>query len=334
MRISVVVCTHAADRYSDLKEAVESVLANDYPDREVVVVSDGSEAVYERALADFGDRDDVVVHLQETNEGLLTVRNTGASVASGDVVAFVDDDAIVDENWLSELVAVYERTAAPWSDGGAGGNRSRVGDGGVDAPESDDRILAAGGKMVPAWVAGRPSFLPEEFYWLVGVTHRGFADGPGEVRNTFGSNISFRADAFEELGGFDTNVGGRKGDRHLQGGETELCARLAERYGVGVQYNPAATVAHKIFDYRTDPVWLVKRAFWQGYSKRGMEVFVPESTGEEGAFLSDLLFRFVPARVRALVSEFSTAKLLQLAMLFVLTGAVGLGYLYGFVKWR
>jgi len=87
--------------------------------------------------------------------------------------------------------------------------------------------------MTPAWVAGKPSFLPEEFYWLIGVTHRGFADGPGEVRNTFGSNISFRADVFAELGGFDVDIGGRKGDKNLQGGETELCARMREAYGQG-----------------------------------------------------------------------------------------------------
>jgi len=324
MRVSVVVCTHTTKRYPDLKEAVESVLATDYPDREVVVVSDGSEAVYERAVADFGDHDEVVVHLHEPNSGLLTVRNVGADLASGDVVAFLDDDALADEDWLDELVAVYEGTLWPWS--------SRADDGGDGA--DDGTVLAAGGKMVPEWVAGKPQFLPEEFYFLVGVTHRGFAEGPGEVRNTFGSNISFRADVFEELGGFDTNVGGRKGDKHLQGGETELCARLREEYGAGVEYNPEAEVAHKVFDYRTDPVWLVKRAFWQGYSKRGMEVFVPESTGEEGEFLGDLLFRFVPGRVRGLVEEFSMAKLLQLLMLVVLTGAVGLGYLYGLAKWR
>jgi glycosyltransferase involved in cell wall biosynthesis len=317
MRVSVVVCTHTVERYADLKEAVESVLANGYDDREVVVVSDGSETVYERARADFGDHAEVVVHLQERNEGLLSARNTGARVASGDVVAFVDDDGVADEDWLSELVAVYERSREPWSSGA-----------------SDEEILAVGGRMVPAWVAGEPEFLPEEFRWLIGVTHRGFADGPGEVRNTNGSNISFRAETFAALGGFDTDVGGRKGDNHLQGGETELCARLREEFGVGVQYNPDAVVAHKIFDYRTDPRWLLERAFWQGYSKRGMQVFVPESTGEEGAFLADLLFRFAPGRVRGLVADFSRAKLAQLLMLFALTGAVGAGYLYGVVKWR
>ncbi|WP_254534560.1 glucosyl-dolichyl phosphate glucuronosyltransferase [Halomarina litorea] len=313
MRVSVVVCTHTTDRYPDLREAVESVLANTYEDREVVVVSDGSEAVYDRAVADFGDHPDVRVHLQPENRGLLAVRNTGARVAEGDVVAFLDDDAIAEDRWLVELVAAYDEG---------------------DARADDGRVLAAGGRVVPAWVAGEPAFLPEEFHWLIGVTHRGFADGPGEVRNTNGSNISFRADVFEELGGFDTDVGGRKGDNHLQGGETELCARLREEFGVGVQYNPAARVAHKIFDYRTDPRWLVERAFWQGYSKRGMEKFVPESTGEEEEFLGDLLLRFVPDRVRGLLLGPSLASFLQLVFLFVLTGAVGAGYLYGIVKWR
>ncbi|MFC7154830.1 glucosyl-dolichyl phosphate glucuronosyltransferase [Halomarina halobia] len=322
MRVSVVVCTHTTDRYPDLREAVESVLSGTYEDREVIVVSDGSEAVYERALDDYGDREDVRVHLQEPNAGLLAARNAGAAVAEGDVVAFIDDDALADERWLEELVAAYD----------AGGERA-CSDPGRGNP-ARDRVLAAGGKMVPEWVAGRPGFLPAEFYWLVGVTHRGFADGPGEVRNTFGSNISFRREVFDELGGFDTDIGGRRGDRHLQGGETELCARLRAEYGTGVYYTPDAVVAHKIFDYRTDPLWLVRRAFWQGYSKRGMEVFVPESTGEEGEFLGDLFTRFVPSRLRGLVADPSTERAAQLLALLVLTAAVGFGYLYGYVKWR
>jgi hypothetical protein len=192
--------------------------------------------------------------------------------------------------------------------------------------------------MVPAWVAGKPSYLPEEFYWLVGVTHRGFGpDGDpeeaGEVRNTFGSNISFDREIFLELGGFEGDIGGRQGAKNLQGGETELCARLRSEYDTGVYYVPDALVAHKIFHYRTDPGWLVDRAFWQGYSKRGMEGFVPESTGEESDFLGDLLLDFVPERAGSLVRSPSVAGLLQFVFLFVLTGAVGLGYLYGAYVW-
>jgi glycosyltransferase involved in cell wall biosynthesis len=306
MQVSVVICTHTMDRYDALAEAATSVLRGSYEDVELVLVSDGNEAVAERMRADFGEREDVVVHCLPENSGLLAARNAGAAHASGDVVAFLDDDALADEQWLARLVAAYE---------------------------AGDHV-AVGGKMVPAWVAGEPAFLPAEFHWLIGVTHRGFRENEGEVRNTFGSNISFRREAFEALGGFDTNVGGRKGDKHLQGGETELCARLAAEFDQGVHYVPDAEVAHKIYAYRTDPKWLVRRAFWQGYSKRGMEKFVPESTGEEGEFLGRLLTEFVPDRLAGLLGGPSRAKLQQLSFLFVLTAAVGLGYGYGLLKWR
>jgi glycosyltransferase involved in cell wall biosynthesis len=308
MRVSVVVCEHTLDRYGDCREAADSVLAQSHDDTELVLVSDGNEDVCERFRADYGDREDVVVHCNDKNVGLLESRNNGAEAATGDVVAFLDDDAVADEEWVSELVAVYEREEVP----------------------------AVGGRMVPAWVAGRPGFLPEEFYWLVGVTHEGFADGPGEVRNTFGSNISFRREVFLDLGGFDPDIGGRQGDANLQGGETELCARMDAEHGHGVYYTPDAEVAHKVFDYRTDPEWLLDRAFWQGYSKRGMEVLVPEvdATGAESDFLGTLLVDAVPARLRGLAASPSVERATQLVMLFVFTAAVGFGYLYGVLKWR
>jgi glycosyltransferase involved in cell wall biosynthesis len=311
MRVSVVLCTHTLDRYDALTEAAGSVLDQTYDDVELVLVSDGDGAVRERMVADFGDREDVRIHLLPENVGLLGARNAGAEVATGDVVAFIDDDAVADGRWIERL---------------------------VDAYESRDR-LAVGGRVVPAWLAGRPDFLPEEFYWIVGVTHRGFGPGgdprtEGEVRNTNGSNISFRREVFLDLGGFDTEIGGRKGDNHLQGGETELCARLRAEYGEGVWYVPDATVAHKVFDYRTDPRWIAERAFWQGYSKRGMQRFAPESAGEEGEFLGRLLGEYVPARLSRLVRRPSREGIEQLLALFVLTALVGFGYLYGVVKWR
>jgi GT2 family glycosyltransferase len=306
MRVSVVLCEHTMDRYDDCMDAAHSVLAQSYPDTELVLVSDGNETVYEELEADFGHRDTVLTHCNEANVGLLKSRNNGAEVATGDVVAFIDDDAIAAPDWVAELVEAYEQRDA----------------------------IAAGGRMIPEWVAGRPDFLPEEFYWLIGATHRGFADGPGEVRNTNGSNISFRRDVFLDLGGFDTDIGGRKGDKNLQGGETELCARLKDAYGQGVYYNPEAVVAHKVFEYRTEPRWLLDRAFWQGYSKRAMEILVADSTDEEFDFLGHLLFEATPSRLWGLLTDPSREKASQLVWLYLLTATVGLGYLYGSTKWR
>lgn len=305
MRVSVVLCTYDEASFDRFRDAADSVLAQTHP-TELVVVVDGSPALAERVRETYGSHDDVRLFVNDENRGLLESRNTGVELAAGDVVAFLDDDARAHPAWVERLVAAYE----------------------------DEDALAVGGRMVPEWVAGKPSFLPEEFYWLVGVTHRGFGSGgdeerEGEVRNTFGSNLSFRREVFTSLGGFDPAIGGRKGDRNLQGGETELCARLRKEYGEGVYYTPTAEVAHKVFDYRTKPRWLADRAFWQGYSKRAMEELVPDSTGEESEFLGRLLTDFLPHRFRELFREPTGGKLLQLLSLVAFTLLVGLGYCYG-----
>ncbi len=308
MRVSVVLCEHTMDRYDDVVEAAESVFDQTHDDVELVFVSDGNRDVDERFEAEFGDREDVQTRRNDENRGLLVSRNNGAKAATGDVVAFLDDDAVAHPEWAARLVDAYEAHGA----------------------------LAAGGKMTPMWVDGKPRFLPEEHYYLVGVTHRGFGNGvdtPGEVRNTSGSNLSFRREVFLELGGFDANIGGRKGDANLQGGETELCERLRSEYGQGVYYVPDAEVAHKVFEYRTEPEWLLDRAFWQGYSKRGMEQFVPGSGGEESEFLGRLLGEFVPGRAWNLVTDPDLVEAKQLGWLLLLTATVGAGYLYGIHRW-
>jgi len=305
MKVSVVICTYSEDMYEHFRESLESVRDQTYDPIEIVVMVDGNETLHERIEDDYGHLEEVTIHCNDENLGLSGSRTRAIQFVTGDVVALIDDDAVADERWIEELVSVYESTDA----------------------------IAAGGKITPIWVAGKPGFLPEEFYWLVGVTHRGFADPWEEVRNTNGSNISFRTWVLEELGGFEPEVG-RKGENNLQAHETEFCSRMREEYGRGVVYNPDAQVGHKVFEYRTDKRWLLDRAFWQGYSKRAMEDIVSEdATEEEFSFLDQLLFTFVPQRVRSLLFGPSLQKFLQLVALFVLTATVGVGYLYGMAKW-
>ena len=305
MKVSVVICTYSEEMYEHFEDSLESIRSQTYDDIEIIVIVDGNEPLFERIESEYGDDPDLTLHCNDENLGLSGSRNRALEYATGDVVALIDDDAVADERWIEELASVYEERDA----------------------------IAAGGKMTPIWVAGKPEFLPEEFYWLVGVTHQGFAEAGEEVRNTFGSNISFRTEVLKELGGFATEVG-RQGEKNLQAHETEFCARMREEYGQGVIYNPNATVGHKVFEWRTDKRWLLERAFWQGYSKRAMETLVSEeSSEEESDFLKALFFEFIPGRVKSLVFGPNLPKAKQLFALFVLTGTVGLGYLYGLVKW-
>lgn len=303
MRVSVVVCTYAEERYADFREAVESVLGQTYDAVEAVLVVDGNQAVFERAREEFGDRADVVLHCNEENSGLSYSRTRGVELASGEVIAFLDDDAVARENWVTELVAGYEQTDA----------------------------IAVGGRMVPRWVTDRPAFLPEEFYWLIGVNYEARLEDWGEVRNTLGSNMSFRAEVFDAVGGFDEQVG-LAGDNQIQAEETELAMRMYDRFGRGMLYNPEAVVAHKVFEYRTDVGWLLRRAFWQGYSKRAVEELDAEGpSSEEADFLAHLAVSSVPRRVAGLVRAPAVSKGQQLVMLVALTACVGFGYLYAVV---
>lgn len=306
MQVSVVICTHTDERYDDFIEAAESVRQQTYDDVELVLVIDGDTDLCNRIREQVDTWEDVVVHCNKTNQGLSYSRTRGVEHASGDVIAFLDDDAIPQEDWIEELVRGYEETDA----------------------------IAVGGRMVPEWLDGQPSHLPEEFFWLVGANYEERLEPWSEVRNTLGSNMSFKREVFEAVGGFDEQVG-LKGDNQVQAEETELCIRMHEEFGKGMLYNPDAVVAHKVYAYRTRPGWLLRRAFWQGYSKRAIATIGGEGpANEETAFLGHLACKAVPRRLRGLVRGPTIAKVKQLCMLFLLTAAVGVGYLYGFRKWR
>ncbi|MCU4925461.1 glycosyltransferase [Halobacteria archaeon AArc-dxtr1] len=305
MKVSVVICTYAMERYDVFSACVESVLAQTYAPLEVVIVVDGNDAVFDRVETDFGGRDGVVIHCNEKNEGISYSRTRGAELATGEVVAFIDDDAVAEDDWIAELVRVYKETDA----------------------------IAVGGHVAPDWVTEKPAFFPAEFYWLVGCDERGFGEHMEELRNTYGSNISYRREVFLSVGGYDENTG-RKGDRHIQAHEAPVCIRMANRYGKGVVYTKKAVVHHKLFDYRGEFRWLVFRSFWQGYSKRIMDVLLPEAAGDKSAYLTDLMLRYVPSRLKGLVRRPSVAGVAQLVAIFVFTAAVGFGYLYGLASVR
>ena len=303
--VSVVLTTNSRERYDVFAEAAESVLAQTYPALEVVLVVDEDQGLYERVESAFGDREGVRTHFKSTDEGLSASRNRGAMVASGDIVAFTDDDIVADPSWVAELMGSYDRHDA----------------------------LAAGGPADPIWPDAEPVWLPQEFYWLVGVTHDGFADGEGEreVRNTFGCNIAFDRETFLELGGFRENLGKQSG-MAIQGEEAELCARLRSRFGEGVVFSPDARVGHRVFESQVDPRSLCERAFWQGFSKERMARLTPDEMDAESAFLAYLVRESVPGRLGKLVTNPSLRYPIQLVFLAVLTALVGLGYLYGLVS--
>ena len=101
--ISVVICTH--DRTETLSKCLDSLLQLHYPKYEIILVDNAPSTLATAKLVQ-GSYDDVerIRYVREDHAGLSRARNCGVKVAKGEIIAFTDDDVVVDRYWLLELV--------------------------------------------------------------------------------------------------------------------------------------------------------------------------------------------------------------------------------------
>jgi len=110
IRVSVVICAYTEERYGDLMEAIDSVRRQSLAAHEIVVVCDHNDTLGERVRREAAD---AVVVANREQRGLSGARNSGIAAASGDVIAFLDDDAIAEPDWLEHLVPPYGDPLVP-----------------------------------------------------------------------------------------------------------------------------------------------------------------------------------------------------------------------------
>ncbi len=236
LHVSVVVAAYSLDRWDSLLAAMASVAAQTVRPVEAIVVVDHNPELLARAATALPA---AVVVANGNARGLSGARNAGLACASGEVVAFLDDDAVAAPDWLERLLETYATPA----------------------------VLGAGGRIVPRWVAGRrPRWFPEEFDWVVGCSYRGMPTATAPVRNLIGANMSYRRDAMIGVGGFREGIG-RVGRRPLGCEETELGIRILQRHAGTVLYVPAARVDHVVPASRTTVRYFLSRCFAEGLSK-------------------------------------------------------------------
>lgn len=248
VRCSVVVCAYTEQRWDDLVAALASLRAQTQPPEQVVLVVDHNPRLAERAWRELPD---VTCVENQGRRGLSDARNAGIAVASGDVVAFLDDDAVAEPAWLELLAEAY----------------------------ADPSVIAAGGFASPRWAEGRPGWFPREFDWVVGCTYRGMPEGASPVRNLIGCNMSFRRSVFDELGGFTAGIG-RLGTRPVGCEETELCIRIGQRRpGSVILFDPRAVVHHNVPGNRGTWAYFRSRCYAEGLSKAAVSALVGAQQG-------------------------------------------------------
>jgi O-antigen biosynthesis protein len=219
--ISVVLCTR--DRPDQLEACLRALDRQEYPRFEVVVVDNAPATEAVRALVDARTGGASVRYVREPRPGLSWARNSGIAIASGQVIAFLDDDEEPDRLWLTGLARGFAR---------------------------GDDIGCVTGMVLPA----RLDTLAQELYEQLGglCKGRGFSpaifspDGPQSPLYPLppfgaGANMAFRREALARIGGFDVALGA---GTPTFAGEDTLALTLVLLSGYRIAYEPAALTCH------------------------------------------------------------------------------------------
>lgn len=221
--ISVVLCTR--DRTEDARVCLRSVEAIRYPSFEVLVIDNApaDDATQKLVANEFPN----FRYIREERPGLDWARNRGAVEAQGDIVAYIDDDVVVDECWLSAVANAF-----------------------TDSPE----VMAVTGLVVPYELETEAQLLFENYGqggFGRGFNRRWVAVDPesdarwalyGTGQYGTGANMAFRRRVFEHIGLFDPALD--VGTVTNGGGDLEMFFRVLVE-GYVLVYEPAAMVFHR-----------------------------------------------------------------------------------------
>ncbi|MGD0379863.1 MAG: glycosyltransferase family 2 protein [Acidimicrobiales bacterium] len=264
--VTVVVCAYTELRWDLLVQAVESVRAQNLQPDQCVVVVDHNDLLLRRARASLPD--DVEVVANGATRGLSGARNTGIAHSTGEIVAFLDDDAAADPGWLDALLGHYEVAT----------------------------VVGVGGIAEAVWPErGRPRWFPPEFDWVVGCSYVGLPEAVSPVRNPIGCSMSLRRSLFAVVGGFDTAMG-RVGAVPLGCEETELAVRARRKMtGVEFLHVPHALVRHHVAPERARVGYFLRRCYSEGLSKGALSkrAGAHDALSSERAYVSRTLPRAV-----------------------------------------
>ncbi len=196
--VSVVLCSFNGER--TITDCLDGLARLDYPAYEMIVVDDGSTD----RTAEIAARYDVRL-IRTPNRGLSAARNEGLRAASGEIVAYIDDDARPDRDWLRHLAWTLVSTG-------------HAGVGGPNIPPRDDGFVADLVALAPG-----------------GPIHVLRSDDVAE--HIPGCNFAFRRDALLSVAGFDPTY-------RIAGDDVDLCWRL-QREGMTLGFSPGAVVWHR-----------------------------------------------------------------------------------------
>lgn len=231
--VRVAICTSRSVEAA--REAVRAVAEQVPGERFALVTSGLGEAVVRAHAAGLEGG----VLLREHRPGLSRARNRAlAWCEEGDVLAFVDDDAVVDPGWYDALRSAWGSAA--------------------------EDVACIGGPIRPRFGGEQPGWLSEPLLPMLTLLDLGpeARDLDPDASTVYGANISFRVGPLLSVGGFDPAFG-HSGGRVFFSEEDEA-QRALFALGYRTRYEPAAGVRHVIPAARLAPRAFLRRRFAYG----------------------------------------------------------------------
>ncbi len=268
--LSVVITSYTMKRLAGIYELLESIKAQTCTGIEIIFVAESRELYEKVSTHCAGNGINAMLIFSDSRSGLSATRNLGASQATGDIIAFVDDDALPFPGWASHLVKTYD----------------------------DDSVIGVTGAAFPLWDGEPQEWFPEELYWIIGCT--AWSDNERrEVRNAWGMNMSFRREALQKAGLFTEEFGlhdnRRTGWADPPSEDVDLSLRVRQITGKRIIFNPDAGVRHRVSREKLSLKFITRRAYSVGYQRRMLKRLYPgASLGQEQRLLKRILIRLLP----------------------------------------
>jgi len=253
LTVSVIIPAYTMERWELLQQAVASACDQTLLPAEVIVPIDNNEELLRIGQSTWAatgmglgvpvrvissefihEEWDLSVHFHahgtKRRFGAGQARNAAAEQAKGEILAFLDDDAVAETTWIEELLKPY----------------------------SDPSVLAVGGAPHPNYETERPLWFPRQFDWVFGCAYEGLPTITGPFPRLIGANMSVCADALKQIGGFHS----------IDFDDMDMCHRVAALGGpASVIFAPSAVVRHYVPAQRVSWHYFWRRCFYVNRSK-------------------------------------------------------------------
>lgn len=222
--ISIIICTYNREKY--IKESVLSILNQKMIDLEYELIivnnnsTDKTHYICQSILANYPTKK--IIYYIEKRQGLSVARNKGIELSNGEIIVFIDDDAMARTGFLQEISSNYQL---------------------------DQKIHASGGRIYPKFESKSPKWMSKYLLPLMSVLDKGKYKKQFKGKSyPIGANMAFRKSTIDKIGLFNTKLG--RSGKNLQGGEEKDIFNRMRKNNMGIYYLPDVCVDHIIPDSR------------------------------------------------------------------------------------